>query len=66
MCREVRRVQDGSIGDMIPFKGQEKAKKLVKKTEKEQRGGRKVRILGEERVANRGDSGRANRRSSAT
>lgn len=66
MCREVQRLQDGGTGDMLPFKGQEKAKKLVKETEKEQRGSRKVRMLGEERVANRGDSGRANKRSSVT
>lgn len=45
---------------------QEKTKKLVKEREQEQRGGRKVRMLGEERVANRGDSGRANKRSSVT
>lgn len=65
MCREVLRVQDGGPGDIVPFKGQEKAKKLVRGTEKEQRGGRKVRRLGEKTVASRGDSGRANRRSSA-
>lgn len=65
MCREVLRVRDGGPGDMLPFKGREKAKKLVRETEKRQRGGRKVRSLGEKRVASRGDSGRANRRSSA-
>lgn len=47
------RDQDGGPGGTLPFKGQEKAKKLVKETEKGQRGGRKVRKPGEERVANR-------------
>lgn len=60
------RIQDGGPGEHVPFKRQEKAKKLVRETEKGQRGGRKVRRLGEKRVARRGDSGRAKRRSSAS
>lgn len=51
MCREVPRDKDGSTGEMFPSKEQVTAKKEVKETAKEKRGGRSNRLPGKERVA---------------
>lgn len=52
VCRKVPRDNDGGLGEILPFQGQEKANDLVKETEKEQRGDGKARMPGVEKVAN--------------